>query len=86
MTAPRHYSKGKGIAMTKTVSTRFIAAAVHLVLMGHPVERVEPNPNQRGQLVFYFGEKAASDFREYQETLHAMRGKAYTDLRELGWS
>jgi hypothetical protein len=72
--------------MTKTVSTRYIAAAVHLVLMGHPVERVEPNPNQRGQLVFYFGENAASDFREYQAALHDMRDKAYHDLRELGWA
>jgi hypothetical protein len=71
--------------MVKSVSTRYIAAAVHLVCMGHPIVRVEPNPNQRGQLVFHFDSSAATAFREYQATLHNLRDQAYIDLRELGW-
>jgi hypothetical protein len=67
------------------VATPYIAAAVHLVLLGHPVERVEPNPNERGKLVFHFGEGATDAFREYQTALRELRTEAYIELRKLGW-
>ena len=71
--------------MQKAVATKYLAAAVHLVLAGHPVVRVEPDPSQRGKLVFYFDENATPMFREYQTTLNRLRDRAYDELRALGW-
>lgn len=69
----------------KPVSTRFIAAAVHLVTVGHHVVRTEPDPVERGRLVWHFAPEAEESLRVYQSMLKRMRDHAYSELRARDW-